>query len=138
MTSYMLWVKNLLTVILFIISSQKYCSSFKSLLSEGFTNCLSFMPIGLENKIPLFIFYFLSVVAIIDKNVIVQLLLLIHIINGVSYFLREGHHPFILFHACLDPFSIHSIPLHNQLALDTVCEYLLGLGEKFQEKYRGL
>ena len=48
------------------------------------------------------------------------MLLLIHVLNGVSYFLREGHHPFILFHACLDPFSIHSIPLDKVLALDTV------------------
>ena len=49
-----------------------------------------------------------------------QVLLGIHILNSASYYLRMDDHPFILFQACMRPYSFYDIPLFHALKLDAV------------------
>ena len=49
-----------------------------------------------------------------------QVLLGIHIFNSASYYLRMDDHPFILFQACMRPYSFYDNPLFHALKLDAV------------------
>ena len=49
-----------------------------------------------------------------------QVLLGIHILSSASYYLRMDDHPFILFQACMRPYSFYDIPLFHALKLDAV------------------
>ena len=48
-----------------------------------------------------------------------QVLLGIHILNSASYYLRMDDHPFMLFQACMRPFSFYDKPLFHTLKLDS-------------------
>ena len=42
-----------------------------------------------------------------------------HVFNSVNYFLNHGNHPFLLYHACIDPYSFYNISLFKVLIIDT-------------------
>lgn len=40
-----------------------------------------------------------------------------HVFNSVNYFLNHGNHPFLLYHACIDPYSFYDISVFNDKLL---------------------
>ena len=62
----------------------------------------------------------------IQKNNVAHILLIPHILlffhsfNSVRYFINHGDHPFLLYHACIDPYSFYDIPIFKLLIIDNV------------------
>ena len=56
-----------------------------------------------------------------------HILLLFHMFNSVRYFLDHGDHPFLIYHACIDPYSYYDIPIFKLLIIDNamICFYQL-------------
>ena len=71
--------------------------------------------------------------------VVPHILILFHIFNSVQYFLNHGDHPFLLFHACSDPYSNYDIPIYKLLVIDNamICFYqiITVLGNVYVWKY---
>ena len=65
-----------------------------------------------------------SVNPVTQKNINVHIflvpliLLIFHTFNSVRYFIIHGDHPFLLYHACIDPYSFYDIPIFKLLIID--------------------
>ena len=47
-----------------------------------------------------------------------NLFLAFHLFNSVNYFLNHGDHPFLVYHACIDPYSFYDLPVYKLLIFD--------------------
>ena len=52
-----------------------------------------------------------------------QVLLGIHLLNSASYYLRMNDHPFMLFQACMRPYSFYDTPIFYALKLDSALSF---------------
>ena len=59
--------------------------------------------------------------------VVPHILLLLHMFNSVRYFLDHGDHPFLIYHACIDPYSFYDIPIFKLLIIDNAMIFLYQL-----------
>ena len=65
----------------------------------------------------------------IQKNTVAHILLIPHFLlffhafNSVQYFVNHGDHPFLLYHACIDPYSFYDIPIFKLLIIDNVMNF---------------
>ena len=69
-----------------------------------------------------------------EKNTFISTLILMpkfflsfHVFNSVNYFTSHGTHPFLLYHACIDPYSIYDLPWAQHLIIDTCLLFLYDL-----------
>ena len=68
-----------------------------------------------------------------------HILLIFHSFNSVRYFIIHGDHPFLLYHACIDPYSFYDIPIFKLLIIDNAMNFfyqaITVLGNVYVWKY---
>ena len=68
-----------------------------------------------------------------------QLLLSFHLFNSIKNFLQNEDHPFLLYQACIDPFSFYDVHLTKVLPWDNfllfVYDLVIFLGNLYLWKY---
>ena len=68
-----------------------------------------------------------------------QLLLFFHLFNSIKYFLQNEDHPFLIYKACIDPFSFYDVHLTKVLPWDNVLLFVydsvIVLGNLYLWKY---
>ena len=83
---------------------------------------------------------------ILQKNNIVilvvlvpQFLLTFHMLHSVRYFIQHEDHPFLLYQACMNPFSFYDIQLTRILIIDNfllfVYDLVIALGNLYLWKF---
>ena len=68
-----------------------------------------------------------------------QLLLSFHLFDSIKYFLQNEDHPFLLYQACIDPFSFYDVNITKVLPWDNflifVYDLVIVLGNLYLWKY---
>ena len=64
-----------------------------------------------------------------------QFLLSFHMLNSVRYFLQFGDHPFLLYKACMDPFSFYDVLFTEVLFMDNLLLFIYDLVIVFGNLY---
>ena len=64
---------------------------------------------------------------VIIMALVPQFLLSFHMLNSIRYFLHYGDHPFLLYKACMDPFSFYDVLFTEVLFMDNLLLFIYDL-----------
>ena len=64
---------------------------------------------------------------VIIMALVPQFLLSFHMLNSIRYFLQYGDHPFLLYKACMDPFSFYDVLFTEVLFMDNLLLFIYDL-----------